>query len=91
MQDHPICGVPSGAPAPGSVEHDVQRQVLLELVTTPPPEGDELGALAVALRQSRGDVEAAVGALVEAGLAERDGDTLRATTAALRFEALWPI
>jgi hypothetical protein len=91
MQDQPICGAPAGAPSPGSPEHDVQRQVLLELVTTPPPEGDELGQLAFALREPRRDVEAAVEALVDAGLVERDGDTVRATAAALRFDALWPI
>jgi hypothetical protein len=91
MQDHPICGAPEGVPSPGTPEHYVQRQVLLELVTTPPPEGDQLGQLAFALKESRRDVEAAVRELVDAGLVERDGDTVRATAAALRFDALWPI
>jgi hypothetical protein len=91
MQDHPSRGVRDGAPSVGHGEHSVERWLLLELVTTPPPEGDDLGQLAVALRQSRPDVETAARALVEAGLAECDGETLRASAAALRFEALWPI
>jgi hypothetical protein len=91
MQDHPSCAAPEAAPSPGSAEYDIQRRLLLELVTTPPPTGDELGSLAVALSQSRREIEAAVQALVDAGLAERDGDIVRASVAALRFEALWPI
>ena len=91
MHDHPICGAPEGAPSPGSSEHDVQRRVLLELVTTPPPDGDQLGQLVFALGEPRRDVKTAVQGLVDAGLAERDGDTVRASVAALRFEALWPI
>jgi hypothetical protein len=91
MQDQPIPGAPSDAPRPGSREHDVQRRVLLELLTTPPPDGDELAALAHALDESRRDVEAAVDALIETQLAHRHGDVVRASAAALRFEALWPI
>jgi hypothetical protein len=91
MHDHRIHETPPRGPRPGSPQHHVQRRVLLELVTTPPPDGDELGRLAHALDEPRHEVEAAVQALVDAGLAERDGDTVRASTAALRFEALWPI
>ena len=91
MHDHPICAAPPGAPAPGSREHHVQRRVLLELVTSPPREGDALASLAASLGEPEGEVEAAVRALVDAGLAVRDGDVVRATPAALRFDALWPI
>jgi hypothetical protein len=91
MQDQRIPGAPSDAPKLGSHEHDVQRRVLLELLTTPPPEGDEVASLARALDESRRDVEAAVDALVATRLAQRDGDVVRASAAALRFEVLWPI
>jgi hypothetical protein len=65
--------------------------VLLELVTSPPPEGDDIGKIASSLDELRSDVEAAVSELIDSGLATRDVDTVRATPAALRFEALWPI
>jgi hypothetical protein len=92
MQDQRIPGASSsGAPWPGSHQHEVQRRVLLELLTTPPPEGDELASLADGLGESRRDVEAAVDALVDTQLAQREGDVVRASVAALRFEALWPI
>jgi hypothetical protein len=90
MQDHPNPRAPSGAPCPGSVEYRVQRWVLLELVTAPPPDGDELDGLIYGLDELRPDVEAAVQALVDVGLAERDGRCVRASAAALRFDALWP-
>jgi hypothetical protein len=91
MQDQRIPGASSGAPRPGSHQHDVQRRVLLELLTTPPVEGDELSSLADSLDEPRCAVEAAIDALVEARLAQREGDVVRASAAALRFEALWPI
>ena len=91
MQHQPMCGPPEAAPPSGSPTHDIQRQLLLELVTTPPPTGDGLDRLARALGASRHEIEGAVQDLVDVGLAEFDGDTVRASTAALRFEALWPI
>jgi hypothetical protein len=91
MQDHPNPGAPSSAPSPDSVEHRVQRWVLLELVTAPPPNGDDVDKLAYGLDELRPDVEAAVRALVDVGLAVRDGQCVRATAAALRFDALWPV
>ena len=91
MHHQPMCGPPEAVPPSGSREHDIQRRLLLELVTTPPPTGDELDRLAHALGASRQEIEAAVQDLSDAGLAERDGDAVRASTAALRFEALWPI
>lgn len=90
MQDHPNPHPSGGAPSPGSSEHRVQRWVLLELVTAPPPDGDEIGTIARSLGESRSEVEAAVRSLVEAGLAVSDGEAVRPSTAALRFEALWP-
>ncbi len=91
MQDHPNPGARSGACSPESVQHRVQRWVLLELVTAPPPEGDELAKLAWGLKELEADVDAAIDALVESGLAVRDGDRVRPTAAALRFDELWPV
>jgi hypothetical protein len=90
MQDHPILGAPAGAPLPGSVEFEVQRWVLLELVTNPPPHGDDVPRLAAALQECERHVEAAVDALVDVGLATCNGRTIHATPAAMRFDALWP-
>jgi hypothetical protein len=90
MQDHPISGVPRCAPSPGSVEFEVERWVLLELVTSPPPRGDDVPQLAAALRECERHVEAAVDALVDVGLATRNGPAIHATPAAMRFDALWP-
>jgi hypothetical protein len=69
----------------------VQRWVLLELVTVPPVEGDEISKLAFGLKELVPDVQAAVDELVAAGLAVRDGDRVHATPAALRFHQLWPV
>jgi hypothetical protein len=91
MQDHPNPGAPQGACSPGSVQHRVQRWLLLELVTAPPPEGDEIAKLAFGLKELVPDVEAAVDALVDAGLAVRDGDRVRPTAAPLRFDELWAV
>jgi hypothetical protein len=63
-----------GAVSPGSLEHRVQRWVLLELVTQPPPEGDDISKMAFGLKELRPDVEPAVDALVAAGLAAQEGD-----------------
>jgi len=59
--------------------------VLLELLTSPPPEGAEVASLAHALHEPRHDGEAAVDALVGTRVAQRDGDVVRASAAALRF------
>ena len=91
MQDDPNPGAPSGARPPDGMQHRVQRWVLLELITAPPPEGDEIAKLAFGLRELRADVEAAIDALVVAGLAVRDGDRARPTQAALRFDELWRV
>jgi len=91
MQDQPNPAPPVDAPAPDSTEHRVQRWVLLELVTAPPADCDDIDRLAFAIDELRTDVEDAVNALVNVGLAERDGQRVRATAAALLFDALWPV
>lgn len=91
MQDHPNPGGPSGAPSHGSIEHRVERWVLLELITAPLSERDGIDRLAFSTRELRSDIEAAVGALVDSRLVARDGDMVRATAAAVRFDALWPV
>jgi hypothetical protein len=92
MQDHPIraAKIPPDVPVPQGCAREVQRWLLLELVSIPPAEGDGLEYLARALEESRGVVEAAVDDLVAVGLALRDGDRVRASAAAWRFEELWP-
>lgn len=91
MQEHPSQRAAIAHPDPDSPEHRVQRWVLLELVTSPPAEGDLIDALGPALNESTIDVEAAVKALVDVGLAAHHEERVRATVAALRFDALWPI
>jgi hypothetical protein len=91
MQDHPNPGAPQGASPLTGAEHPVQRWVLLELVTAPPSEGDEIANLALGLKELEVDVEAALDALVEAGLAVREGEWARPTAAALRFHEQWPV
>jgi hypothetical protein len=90
MHHHRISGASPPAPSRVSAEHECQRRVLLELVTNPPPEGDDVSRLAAVLHERRHDVEAAIDALVAVGLAKRDVHTARPTAAALRFDALWP-
>ena len=91
MQDHPIDGRADGAPTAPGRDHELKRWLLFELVCSPPVDGDDLDYLARALNEPRPPVEAAVDGLVADGLAERDGDRVRASTAAWGFEALWPI
>jgi DNA-binding MarR family transcriptional regulator len=74
-----------------AAKHDeLQRRLLLELVTHPPADGDRLDELAHRLDAPRDRVVAAIDALSVAGLAHRDATTARASNAALRFEQLWP-
>lgn len=90
---HPdLNGSPSlRLPDPASVEYYAERLVLIELCVDPPPEGDELGAVADRLTLSSRETEAAVDVLARVGLAERDGTTVRATARAIYFEHLCPI
>jgi hypothetical protein len=82
--------VDEGLP-PGSLQHRVQRAVLLEVVSWPPKEGDDLTAMAARLRHSLRDVEIAVDSLAEVGLVSRRGKRVWGTRAAMRFDVLWPI
>jgi hypothetical protein len=84
-------GPRSGASSHTRTGCRVQRWVLLELITAPSPEGDEIAALAAGLGEQRAEVEAAVDALARVGLASRGADRVRPTPAALRFDALWPV
>jgi DNA-binding MarR family transcriptional regulator len=65
--------------------------LLLELVVDPPREGDRISDLASRLQLSPSMITTAAEVLAEAGLAKMDGDVVRASPTALRFEALWPI
>jgi hypothetical protein len=89
MQDHRTAGSPDGEP-PLRHRHQLKRWLLLELVSYPPAEGDDLEYLPRTLKEQRRHVEAAVDDLVHDGLAERDGARVRASSAAWRFDALWP-
>jgi hypothetical protein len=92
MHDHPIegLGAAPGVGVPVGRERELQRWLLLELVTFPPSGGDDIDQLAHALEESRAQVEAAVDELVTVGLALREGDRVQASAAAWRFELLWP-
>jgi hypothetical protein len=68
-----------------------QKVVLIELVVDPLAAGDRLIALAERLELDEGEVEAAVAALEQAGLAQRAGSVVSATAAARYFEFLSPV
>ena len=89
MQDDPIAGSRDGDPLLRH-RHQLKRWLLLELISYPPAAGDDLEYLTRTLNELRPHVEAAVDDLVRDGLAERDGARVRASTAAWRFDALWP-
>jgi hypothetical protein len=91
MQDHPIDGASGGARERLDHHHQLKRWLLLELASSPPAAGDDLDYLAAALKDNRSHVESAVEALVADGLADREGECVRASLAAWRFDALWPI
>jgi predicted transcriptional regulator len=87
MHDQPNAG--PQAPAPGSRAYEVQCIVLLELVLAPPRHTDDVAELAARSGEPRADVEAALQALTEAGLAARDERVAWATPAARYCEALY--
>jgi hypothetical protein len=89
MHDHRNAGPPR--PAPGSPEYVAQRRVLGQLVVDPPPTGDRIDTLPAAVGLSMPAVTSAVAALIRAGLAEQDGEFVRASPAATYFEYLWPV
>lgn len=82
---------PAALARPGSRRYEDQRRLILELVVDPPRRGDDPRALAAALRRPPAAIEDAAAALARAGLAERHAGRVRASAAALAFEALWPI
>jgi hypothetical protein len=85
---------PSGPvvpPAPGTAAHRLQRAVLLELLCLRDEADADMAELAKFVETEPLRLRAAVAELVEAGLAEADGDAARATAAARYLDALWPI
>jgi hypothetical protein len=91
MHDHRNGGPPGLRPDPDSLEYRAQKVVLVELVVTPPREGDLVDELVARLPIPGDSVEPALGALQLAGLAVRHGDVARASPSALYFEYLWPV
>ena len=89
MQDDPIAASPRRRPAHPPPPH-LQRWLLLNSSPTPRPTATISSTWTRTLKEQRLHVEAAVDDLVGDGLAERDGDQVRASTAAWRFDALWP-
>jgi hypothetical protein len=73
MQDHPNPGSLLRAPRPGTAAHRVQRAVLLELVTSPPANGDVVAVLPAQLDEPAALVDSAIDALVAVGLARFTG------------------
>lgn len=92
MHDQPNPGqLPLEPPQWGTRRHQLQRVVMLELLTDPPEAGDKLSELAGALGEPLHEIAAAVGELIVVGLVERYADAVRATPTANWMEALWPI
>ncbi|HEX8103684.1 MAG TPA: hypothetical protein VF533_13795 [Solirubrobacteraceae bacterium] len=87
MHDHPSSERSAGADR----FEEVQRRLLLELVVDPPEAGDRIADLAARLQETPRAVTEAAAALAATGLAVVDDDVVRASAAALRFEALWPV
>jgi hypothetical protein len=87
MHDQPNAG--PEPPAPGTRAYDVQREVLLELVLAPAPYTDDVAAMTARIGEPRRDVDAALEALAQAGLAGREGPLAWATDAARYCEALY--
>jgi hypothetical protein len=91
MQGNRNGGPPTRLPDPDSLQYRAQKVVLLELVVTPPTEGDRIDELTDRLCVPGNAIVPAIAALEVAGLANRNGDIARATAAALHFEHLWPV
>ena len=91
MHAHRNGGPLSRLPDIYSLDWRAQRLVLLELVASPPPEGDDLRYLRHVLDVPSEAIAPAVGALEAAGLAQRHGSRVLATPPARYFEHLWPV
>jgi hypothetical protein len=90
MQDQRNGRAPYELPDPDSRAYEAQKLVLLELVVDAPAGGDRMEVLCEVLELAHHDVEAAVAALVNVGLAQRRDDIVAASDAASCFEYLWP-
>jgi hypothetical protein len=92
MHDQPIdgSGAPSGVAVSQELDHELQRWLLLELLSCPPEGGDHIDYLVRALDAPRAAIEAIVDELVTVGLAVRHRHRVQASAAAWRFEELWP-
>lgn len=92
MHDHRTPRRPRHVASPDTPAFAAERLLLLEIVADPPPEGDDLAQLAGRLQVPPVQLEAAARSLVAAGLAQlADGSVIRASEAAMTFDALWPI
>jgi hypothetical protein len=90
MHGHRSDPWPAGVARPGTPAHEHQRRLILELAVDPPDGGERLSDLARVLELPPAAVEAAAGALVTAGLAERRDGRLFPSAATRAIEALWP-
>ena len=82
---------PTAVARPGTLEHEHQRRLVLELAVESPAGGDLPGNLARTLQLSPRALEAAADALIAAGLAERRDGRLFPSAATRALEALWPL
>jgi hypothetical protein len=71
-------------------DDELEALVLLQLLL-PPRVGNLVSDLAWDLHLGEAVIEAAVGRLMAAGLASREGTVVSPTPVAIRFEQLWPI
>ena len=78
MQDQRNGGVPTRPPDRDNLDYRAQRIVLLELVVGPPDDWDRLDDLIDRLELPAYSIEPAIAALELVGLAERQGDVVRA-------------
>ena len=91
MQDQPNGQPPLRLPDPDGPEYAAQKVVLLELVVAPPAGGDSIEYLSRVLSLGSTELDAALVALEDVGLAERRNDAVFGSAAALYFEHLWPV
>jgi len=88
MHRHPSSAPPDER-GPETVE--LERRLLLELVVDAPAEGQLLADLVDRLGAPLESAASACQALVSDGLAVVEGDRVRASAAARRFDALLPV
>ena len=91
MHHHGNRDRPFTLPARSSPEYRAQRVVLLELVASPPPEGDRISYLRDYLPVPSHTIAPAIAALETIGLATQLDGRVWATPAARYFEYLWPV